>query len=788
MKFLLNLLFFLISITSFSQEYFTISGFVREKKSAEELIGANITCKDLFIGVSSNTYGFYSMDLPAGNHSISFSFIGYSEGIFVINLTKDIRLDVELDLLSQQIDEIILEDNSMNKSRSIEMSVNNLDSKSIKKMAVVAGEVDILKSIQLLPGVTSIGEGANGFNVRGGAVDQNLVLLDEMTLYNSSHLFGFVSVFNSDAIKDMKLYKGGIPAKYGSRVSSVLDVRQKEGNSKFYETSGGIGLISSRLMVEGPMWDRSSFMVAGRRSYGDLFLALSKDSAISNNTLYFYDLNLKLNSWIGKKDRIFVSSYLGRDAFKFGNLFASSWGNSTLNLRWLHLFNDKILSNFTYNFNDYDYLISILPQGSEFDWISKIRNQQLSYKISYYHNSKHNFEGGFSLSSYHFEPGIIKPASDTSAIVEFEMRNKYSFETSIFIQDEWEISNRILIQPGIRFSSFYRLGQDTILNYESSPIVYNSYLGQYINGTSTDSLIYSQNEVISSFHNFEPRISLRFQINESNSFKLSFQRISQYLHLITNASSPTPVDIWAPSGPFIKPLIANQYAIGYFASPLSNKFELSVELYYKKLQNVIDYVDAADLDFNNHLETEILYGKGRAYGFEFMLEKKIGKLKGWISYTLARTESLISGSIDEPGINFGNWYPNPQDKTHDFSIVTIFELNKKWNFSSSFVFITGIPTNYPVAKYQFEGISVPEFTGSRNQQRLPNYHRLDFSATFRPKENDTREWVFSIYNLYNRRNASALYFKSDENNLSQNTPVQLSIYPIVPSLTYNFKF
>ena len=774
----------------FAQENYTLSGFIREAVSSEELIGANIVCENLNIGATTNAYGFYSLSLPKGTHSIRYSFIGYKDKLVEVTMTEDKRLDAGLEFYTEELTEIVLEDDAQQKVRSIEMSVNKLETKAVKQLAAVGGEVDIIKSIQLLPGVTNVGEGANGFNVRGGAADENLVLLDEMTLYNASHLFGFFSVFNADAIKDMKLYKGGIPAEYGSRISSVLDVRQKEGNSNFRETSGGIGLISSRLMVEGPLWDKSSFMIAGRRSYGDLFLALSPDSAIRNNKLYFYDLNLKFNTWIGEKDRLFISSYMGRDAFKFGSLFASSWGNETLNLRWLHLFSDRVISNLSYNFNDYDYLISILPEGFEFDWESKIRNHQFKYDVSYYHSNQHQIKGGVSVNKYHFEPGIIEPATDSSSIVTFNMRDKFAYETALFVQDEWKVSERLLVKAGLRWSSFYRVGADTILVYEDdAPINYDPMLGQYLNGEVVDSVFYGANELVKSYSDLEPRLSIRYQIDESSSVKASYQKINQYLQLITNASSPTPLDIWAPSGSFIKPLVAQQYALGYFSTSADQKWEWSSELYYKNLDHVIDYVDAADLEFNNHLETEILYGQGRAYGLEFMLEKKLGKLTGWLSYTFAKTESLIPGyGAGDPGINNGDWYPNPQDKTHDLSLVAFYKLNKKWSFSSNFVYATGIPTNYPVAKYEYEGIIVPHYSGSRNQERLENYHRLDFAATFKPRGNDLREWVFSIYNAYNRKNASSLYFRESIDNPGQTEAVQISIFPIVPSVSYNFRF
>ena len=786
------LLLLFVGSSLLAQDKFTLSGFIREQSSSEELIGANIVCEQLRIGASTNPYGFYSITLPEGDYTIRYSFIGFQDKLVEVSLRKSRRLDIGMLPYAQVLTEVTLEEDAFHKVRSIEMSVNKLETKAIKELPAVLGEVDIIRSLQLLPGVTSVGEGANGFNVRGGASDENLVLLDEMSLFNSSHLFGFFSVFNADAIKDVKLYKGGIPAEYGGRVSSVLDVRQKEGNANSYHTSGGLGLISSRLMVEGPMWKKSSFMIAGRRSYGDLFLLLSSDSTINNNQLYFYDLNMKFNTWLGNKDRLFLSSYSGRDAFKLGDLFSSSWGNSTINARWLHLFSDRLISNLSYNYNNYDYLISVDQDNFSFDWDSKIKNHQFKYDLSYFHSNEHQFKMGVSLNSYHFEPGLITPTTDSSAVRTFEMRNKFAYEPAAFIQDEWKLSERLLVKAGLRWSSYYRVGVDTLTVYENGPLVYDELQNMYVHGDSIGSEVYGSNELIKSYNSIEPRLAIRYQLNDLSSIKTSYQKINQYMHLITNASSPTPLDIWAPAGEFIKPLTGQQIALGYFYSSENQKWDFSTEVYYKKLDNVLDYIDGADLEFNENLETETLYGRGRAYGLEFMLEKKEGKVKGWIAYTLAKSESLIPGlSNTDPGISNGEWYNNPQDKTHDLSVVAFYKHNDKWSFSSSFVYATGIPTNYPIAKYVYEGITIPHYSG-RNQERLPDYHRLDFAATLRPRKNKDRnwktEWVFSIYNIYNRKNVSSLYFRESRDNEGLTEAVQLSIFPIIPSVSYNFKF
>ena len=789
-----KILFLILCISSgiVAQNMFTISGFVKEKSSAEELIGVNVVSESPPIGVTTNVYGFYSISLPEGNHKILYSYIGYQDKVVELALTKSIRLDLEMNPYAQELSEIVLEAAAMPKVLSIEMSVNSLDVKSVKELPAVLGVVDIIKIIQLLPGVTSVGESANGYNVRGGSSDENLVLLDEMNLFNSSHLFGFFSVFNTDAIKDVKLYKGGIPAEYGGRISSVLDIHQKEGNANSYHTSGGIGLISSRLMLEGPLWDKSSFMIAGRRSFGDLFLLLSKNESINSSQLHFYDLNMKFNSWLGDKDRFFLSTYSGEDVFKFGSVFHSSWGNKTLNARWLHLFSDKLVSNLSYNYNKYNYLISLVYDNRILDWDSKIKNNNFKYNFSYFHSNTHQFMGGVSLNTYHFEPGIVTLSSGSSEFTSIEMRNKFAYEPAVFIQDQWKISDRLLVKVGLRWSSFYRLGVDTMTVYADGPLVYDEFQNMYVNGDSIDSDIYAENEIVASYNAFEPRLAIRYKLNDLSSIKTSYQKINQYMHLITNASSPTPLDIWAPAGEFIKPLIGQQFALGYFYSSKNLKWDFSTEVYYKKLDNVLDYIDGADLELNNNLETEILYGDGRAYGLELMLEKKQGKVKGWIAYTLAKSESLIPGLSDsDPGINFGEWYNNRQDKTHDLSIVAFYKHNKKWSFSSSFIFATGIPTNYPSAKYEYEGLTIPQYT-ERNEARLPNYHRLDLAATLQPLKNENRkwhtEWIFSIYNVYNRKNASSLYFRQSRDDESITEAVQLSIFPIIPSVSYNFKF
>lgn len=781
----------LISGLAFAQQK-TISGYIRDAENGEELIGASVLINDLKQGSVTNVYGFYSITIPEGMHELEFSYIGYETKKQNIDLKDNMQINIDLKASAEMIGEVTLTDKKQDQNiRQVEMSVAKLDAKTVKKVPAVLGEVDIIKSIQLLPGVTSAREGANGFNVRGGSVDQNLILLDESTIYNSSHLFGFFSVFNADAVKNMKLYKGGIPAQYGGRLSSVLDVRQREGNTKEFHGSGGIGLISSRLLLEGPIAkDKSSFMIAGRRSYADLFLKLSPDENLRDNSAYFYDLNLKANYILNNNNRFFLSGYLGRDAFAFGDLFQSSWGNSNINLRWNHVFNDRLFSNLTAIYSIYDYNINIKPPGSEFQWTSNIINNNLKYDLTYYLNKNNTMRFGGELINYSFEPGIIEPI-EGSDVQSLRLDDKFALEPAIYFSNEQTVSERLSVQYGIRASAFYRMGKQVVPVYENdAPVVFDHNQNQYINGTEIGEEEYGSGDVIESFMGLEPRLAVRYALDDENAIKASYNRTRQNIHLITNASSPSPLDIWAPSGSFIDPQIADQYAIGYFKNFQDNTYEASVELYYKDMQNQLDYVDFADLEINNNIETELLQGDGRAYGLELLVRKNKGRFTGWISYTLARTERKIEGlGVGDPGINNGDWYVAPYDKTHDLSITGMYEFNKKWSFSANFILASGIPTNYPKAAYDYGGFIAPFYDGTRNQERLPLYHRLDIGATMQGKKTDKweTEWIFSVYNLYNRQNASSIFFRQNEDT-NRTEAVQLTIFGIVPSVTWNFKF
>jgi len=794
-------LFLFISQLLIAQEKFTISGFIKEAKSGEGLIGASITSTETFQGTSTNTYGFYSLTLEKGNYNIQYSFIGYKTEAKKIELNQNIQLDIELMEDTEVMDEVILTDNKKTKHiKSVESSTVNLSSKIIKKVPVAMGEVDPIKIMTLLPGVSTAREGASGFNVRGGSADQNLILLDESTIFNSSHLFGFFSVFNNDAIKELTLYKGGIPSRYGGRLSSVLDVHQKDGNKKEFHGTGGIGLISGRLMLEGPLIEKEkgSFMVAGRRSWADLFFPLSTEESIQNSTLYFYDLNAKGNYKLTNKDRIYISGYLGRDIFGFDDRFGTSWGNTTFNLRWNHLFNNKLFSNLSMIYSDFDYELEFFPPGQEFRWTSNIINRSLKYDFSYYANNNNTMRFGAAFTDYDFIPGKVRPI-DNSSFASINLDDKFAKDISAYISNEQKIGLRWSMAYGLRLNGFIRTGNQDVMQYSNNePIYWDNDLKKYI---SRDPLTdmdgdyitkhYGSGDVIASHWNLEPRFRLRYELNENSSLKFSYNRTTQNLHLLSNASSPTPLDIWVPSGDYVDPEIADQVAIGYFRNIADNNLEFSAEVYYKDISSLIDYKDLPQLSLNNHIETEILPGEGRAYGLELFLRKSVGDFTGWISYTLARSERRVTGfgNEGETGINNGDWYTSAYDKTHDLSITAMYDINDKWSVSSNFVLASGIPTNYPEAGFELEGNSFSHYNGERNSERMPLYHRMDLSAILKGKKHELyeSEWVFSIYNLYNRSNASSIYFQTDEDT-GENQAVQLTYFKMIPSVTWNFKF
>jgi hypothetical protein len=795
----LVLLIILINFVSFSQEKsndnqtkqkFTLSGIISDQKSNETLIGVNVYIQELNAAVSTNQYGFYSITVPEGTYTFLATYIGFETAISTIALTENKKYNFSLTTNGEVLEEVIIRDkNKSTNIRSPEMSINKLSISSIKKMPVVLGEVDVLKSLLLLPGVTNAGEGASGFNVRGGGADQNLILLDEATIFNSSHVFGFFSVFNPDAIKDLKLYKGGIPANFGGRVSSVLDIYQKDGNSKEFHMNGGIGLISSRLLAEGPIVkNKGSFLIGGRSSYAHLFLKLSEEQ--KNNAAYFYDLNAKVSYKVNTNNNLYLSGYFGRDVFSLNNSFTNIYGNSTLNIRWNHLFSDKLFSNLSLIYSDYYYGLDLDFVG--FTWDSGIKNYNLKYDFKNYISDRFKLNYGTNIIYYDFNPGTIRPSNTDSGINFDQLDKKYAFEPSFYISAEQELSKKLSVSYGLRYSTFYRLGQSTINLYQdNNPVTFNSDLQIYEKAVPIGTKFYAKNKIIQNYNNLEPRLSASYQLNDDQAIKASYNRMVQYLQLISNTSSPTPLDVWIPSDNFIKPQIADQVALGFFKNFKDKEYSLEIETYYKIVKNRLDYIDGANLIANKAVEQIILNGQLRSYGLELMLRKNEGRFNGWISYTLSKSEQQTPGrTVDEPGINSGSWYSSAYDKTHNLAITTAYDLNKKWTFGANFALQTGQPVSFPNGQYQYLGINVPSY-GLRNENRLPAYHHLDVSATLTPTKNKDRnwkgEWVFSVYNLYNRKNAASINFRQNADT-GNNEAVKTSIFGIVPAVSYNFKF
>ena len=780
---------FLFSMATMAQTSYTLNGTITDQSNGETLFGASVFLKGTTIGVVTNEYGFYSITAPEGDYTLTISYVGFSEINQEVTLKSNQKLDFEISEFSTELEEVVVTADEPERAslRKPEMSVAKMNIATVKQMPVVLGEVDILKSLQMLPGVTNNGEGTGGFHVRGGAGDQNLVLLDEAIIYNTSHMFGFFSVFNADAIKDVKLYKGGIPARFGGRVSSVLDVRQKDGNSKRFAATGGIGIISSRVAVEGPLFkEKGSFLIAGRRSYADILL----QAAGEDNSVSFYDLNLKANYNLDQNNKLFLSGYFGRDAFKLGESFNSSYGNSTGNLRWNHIFNERLFSNLSAVVSKYDYDLGIT--AAEFDWVSSIRNYNLKYDLKYYFSNNFKLDFGASSIYYDFDPGQIRPTSEASAVNPMTLDRKKALESGLYVNAEHKLTNKLTAQYGLRYSAFSRLGGQAMVDYANNqPVVYNTVLGIYERGTEVGETDYDKGDAIKRFGNFEPRLSLAYQLNELSSFKAGFSRVTQYIHLLSNTASATPLDVWTPSGKYVAPQLSNQYAIGYFRNFKDKVYSMEVEAYYKNTDNRIDYIDGSDLIGQNTIETEILNGESRAYGLELLLRKNEGKLTGWIAYTLSKSEQRTpGGTAGGLGINDGEWYNTPYDRTHDISISGAYKLNDKWSFGTNLVFQTGRPVTYPNGQYEYEGISVASYA-TRNSDRLPAYHRLDLSVNYKPNRKPDRrfkgEWVLGIYNAYNRKNAASISFGQNFET-GANEATRTSIFGIVPSITYNFKF
>ncbi|MCS6969343.1 MAG: TonB-dependent receptor [Cytophagales bacterium] len=779
----LLVLSFLLSSFLQAQEKFTISGYVRDAKSGETLIGVNIVLKGTTTGTTTNPYGFYSLTLPAGNYQIVYSFVGYQPVVKEIALTANRREDIELKEENIELKEVVVTAEAADAAvKSMEMSVNKLDIKTIQRIPAFLGEVDIIRSVQLLPGVSTVGEGATGFNVRGGSIDQNLVLIDEAPVYNSAHLFGFFSVFNPDAVKDVKLIKGGIPSPYGGRISSILDVRTKEGNNKEFAMQGGIGAIFSRLTLEAPLIkDKASFILAGRRSYIDILAKPFLNNDLRNSRFYFYDLTAKVNWKANERNNFFLSGYFGRDVF--GSGFDFNWGNATTTFRWNHLYSERLFMNFTAFYSNYDYLLGFRDsgvQGSRFDWRSNIINYSIKPDLIYYLNAKNTLRFGMQSILYDFRPGkaIITSADRTSDI---SLDSKYALETGIYLDNEQKINDQLTLQYGIRYSMFNYMGRGEAFTFGEAP--------PNTRRLPIEIRTYGQFETIRRYENLEPRLAINFSLSPTSSLKASYNRMAQYIHLVSNTAASTPLDIWTPSTNNILPQLADQIALGYFRNFRENMFETSLEVYYKSMQNQLDYIDNADLLLNRFLEGDLIQGIGRAYGMELFIRKTKGKLTGWISYTLAKSERKVEG------INNNTWFPNRFDRRHNGNISLAYDLNKTWQFSANFIFQTGTPVTFPTGRYEVQGLIIPHnVENSRNNVRIAPYHRLDLSATrYNPKKKPNQRWesywVFSIYNVYNRRNPFAIYFRQNPDNPVNTEAIRFSVVgSFVPAISYNFKY
>jgi len=763
------LLFFLVffQMQLFAQQRITISGSIRDAKTGEDIIGATVLIKERpKIAASTNTYGFYSISLPAGNYHLITQSFGYISQVKAINLISAEKMDFALEPLSGDLEEVIVSSERKNENvTSIRMGLQKLDVKDLNAIPVIFGEKDVLKTIQLLPGIKSAGEGNGGFNVRGGAVDQNLLLLDEATVYNASHLMGFFSVFNSDAIKDVTVYKGNEPAEYGGRLSSVLDIKMNDGNDKKFGVNGGLGLISSRLNVQGPIVkDKGSFIVSARRTYADVFLGLSNDATLKGSKLYFYDMNVKANYRINDKNRIFLSGYFGKDEMAYKKLFGINWGNNTGTLRWNHLFSDRLFSNTSLIYSNYDYKIRLdLGDGNNMNIISRIRDYSLKQDFQFYIHENSTLKLGFNVVNHTLIPGAIT-AGDAISLK--SLTNKYAWENTAYISSENRLSDNLSLEYGARFNSFSLMGPGNFYSYDAL-------------GNVTDTTGYSKGDFVKTYFHLEPRASLNYKLEENSSLKASYARNTQNLHLLSNSTSGSPTDLWIPSSNLVKPEISDQVSLGYYRNFKNNLYEFSAEVYYKNLQNQIDYKDGAEIDFSETVESQILFGKGRAYGLELFLKKKYGSFNGWISYTLSRTERKFDG------INQGKYYPARQDRTHDVSIVGIYNLNKKWTFSSAWLYSTGNAVTFPCGKYQVDGKTMFYYT-NRNADRMPAYHRLDLGATY--TISDKSSWSFSLYNAYGHDNAYMILFRDKASDPTKTEAVQVTLFKAIPSVTYNFKF
>jgi hypothetical protein len=792
-RFLLFILLIIFSSNLHSQtKKFSISGEVRDVQNGEDLIGAVISVPSLKLGVSTNAYGFYSLSLEPGNYELEVSYVGYQTQKIKIELNQNIRLPISLKVKEKELNEVVVKTDKLDASnvQSNKMSVVKLDIKQVKKIPLLLGELDIVKAVQLLPGIQQAGDGNTLFVVRGGNVDHNLVLLDEAVVYNPSHVLGFFSVFNGDAIKDFEIYKGGIPSNYGGRLASVLDVRMKDGNNKHFEASGGIGLLSSRLTIEGPIIkEKGSFMISARRSYFDLFFPFS--DATKDASAYFGDLNLKANMILGKNDKVFVSGYAGRDKLGFGKFFGFGWGNYTGTIRWNHLFNDKLFFNTSLVYSKYDYGFDLnISDNLNFTRSNFINDLNLKTEGNYYISPKNSLKFGAKVSYLKFEPGTRTKITAASTINDASLPAKRALQQDYFVSHNFQINSRLSTEYGARLSVFSNIGEGRSINYLNNQTVVldNGYLkeGEQLSGDAQYTN-YKNGEIYKTNWGIEPRINLVCLLNSGSSIKASYNRMYQYMHLIQNVTASTGQEFWTPTDRYIKPQSADQFALGFFKNTMNNAIEFSAEVYYKWMNNTVELRNGADIQFNEAIEAQVVSGVGRAYGLELFARKQSGKTTGWLSYALSKSERKADY------INNGEWYSFRFDRRHYMSLVVNHELNNRISLGANFVYATGEAYTEASQRYQILGSSQPSiYYGARNGARLPDYHRMDISVTINRKKmpnikyKNESNWVISIYNVYGRKNAYTLSYENDKNG---NPIIQKwYLFTFVPSVAYNFKF
>lgn len=781
-------IFFLLMLLfpgiSWSQSAFTISGYVKDASNGETMPGAAVYVVETKQGTATNPYGYFSLTLPGGEYTLRASFIGYEEQTIKIKLLENKKLNFSLKSQSIETQTVtVIGQKEERNVQSTQMGSVSLPIEQIKSLPALMGEVDILKTLQLLPGIKNAGEGNSGFYVRGGGPDQNLILLDEAVVYNASHLFGFFSVFNSDAVKNVNIIKGGMPSNYGGRLASVLDITMKEGNNQKFQVDGGIGVISSRLTVQGPIKkDTSSFIISARRTYIDVLVNpfISESSQFKGSGYYFYDLNTKLNYTLSEKNRLFLSAYFGRDVFSYKNKKSNfntdiPWGNATMSLRWNHIFNDKLFSNTSVVFTDYKFATEVMQRQFQLKIGSGIRDYNAKMDFNYLPNIRNNIKFGFNYTFHRFTPSSTSFKVGNVDIVKEKEIYQYANEAAVYFMDEYDFTEKLRLNAGIRYSAFQHIGPyDYFVPDDTRKIV--------------DTVHYAAGKNIKFYQGLEPRLLLRYALNLTTSLKASYTHNYQYLHLATFSAITLPTDIWVPASTLIQPQIGNQYALGIFRNYKNNMFETSLEVYYKDMKNLIEYRDGTvpQDNTNNNIENNVVFGTGKSYGSELFLKKALGKLNGWIGYTLSWTTRKF------PDLNNGKEFYARYDRRHDLSVVATYELNEKWTFSAVFVYGTGNAITLPIGRYFIEGNIIDQY-GERNAYRMPAYHRADISVTWKNKKTEKFEsnWNFSIYNVYDRRNPYFIYFENSGSVEQGNLKIQakqVSLFPILPSVTYNFKF